>query len=237
MGRPPPFHGIRRNIGQWVVVGVKATDRPVVRIRGREPVAFEMVQLTQRSRDIFFLAMCCAATFALKLWSHEARVTPGHGDTAYYFHVAQNLHAGRGFVCDYVWSFLENPSATVPAPSHAWWMPGPSVIAWLGMLVAGAPTYTAAKVAMALFTSLFPLVVWFTAIRCFRDRTIAIRATLPSVAFHPFIDQPSAPLSQGPYGVIVGAALALLAGGRSTRSAARGSARSSASPTISAATR
>lgn len=159
------------------------------------------------------MALCCAATFALKLWANEARVTAGHGDTAYYFHVAQNLFAGRGFVCDYVWSFLENPTGVVPAPSHAWWMPGPSILAWLGMVTAGQATYAAAKVAMALVTSVYPAVVWLTARRCCSDRTIAFRATLLSVAFHPFIDQPSAPISHGPYGILVATALALLAGG------------------------
>lgn len=167
--------------------------------------------MTPRSRAVLFVAACCVATFALKLWANAARTTAGHGDTAYYFHVAQNLFAGRGFVCDYVWSFLENPTGQIPAPSHAWWMPGPSIVAWLGMAAAGEASYGAAKVAMALLTSLTPAVVWWTARTVGGDRALAARATAFSVAFHPLIDQPSAPLSHGPYGLIVGAALALLA--------------------------
>jgi hypothetical protein len=159
---------------------------------------------------------CGIATFALKLWANAERVVPGHGDTAYYFHVAQNLYAGRGFVCDYVWSFLENPSGAVPAPSHGWWMPGPSVVAWLGMLAAREDSYAAAKVAMAALTSLLPAVVWWTARVIAHDRSLAARAAVLSVSFHPFLDQPAAPLSHGPYGMIAGAALALLSRGSLT---------------------
>ncbi len=166
--------------------------------------------MRDRTRAILLLAGCCAATFALKLWANASRISAGHGDTPYYFHVAQNLFAGRGFVCDYVWSFLENPSGAVPAPSNGWWMPGPSVVAFVGMWFAGEATFEAAKVAMSAFTSLYPIVVWWTAWALFRDRTLAARAAVLSVAFHLFLDQPAAPLSHGPYGMIVGAALVLL---------------------------
>jgi hypothetical protein len=173
-------------------------------------VVFVAVQRRERITDFAWVAICCIATFLLKLWANGARFNPGHGDTAYYYHVAENLFAGRGFVCDYVWSFLENPSGKTPAPSNAWWMPGPSILCALGMWVSGGASYVAAKVAMAAATSFYPAVVWWTAKALFHDRMLAARAALLAVAFHLFIDQPSAPLSHGPYGVIVGTALVLL---------------------------
>lgn len=169
--------------------------------------------MTPRARAVVLLVACGIATFALKLWANATRTTPGHGDTCYYLHVAQNLFQGRGFVCDYVWSWLENPSASVPAPSHAWWMPGPTIVAAVGMWIAGEGTYVAAKVAMAAFTSLMPAVAWWTACVVARDRALAARAAVLAVAFHLFLDQPATPLSHGPYGMIVGAALALLSAG------------------------
>lgn len=176
-------------------------------------VGFRRVRPPRPLPDALFVAACCLASLALKLWANAGRVTAVRGDTAYYFHVAKNLFAGRGFVCDYVWSYLENPAGTVPAPSHSWWMPGPSIVAALGMWVAGEASYTAAKVAMSILTSLFPAVVWVTALRCAREPGLARRAALLAVAFHPFVDQPAAPLSHGPYGVLVGFALAHLCGG------------------------
>lgn len=167
--------------------------------------------------DFSWVAICCIATFVFKLWAQGARFNPGHGDTCYYYHVAENLYKGRGFVCDYVWSFLENPTANIPnAPSNAWWMPGPSILCAIGMWIAGAATFTAAKTAMIFFTSIFPAVIWWTAKIISNDRILAARAALLSVAFHPLIDQPSVPLSHGPYGMIVGAALVLLASGSLT---------------------
>lgn len=168
----------------------------------------------ERIVDGSWVAICCIATFFLKLWAHGARFNPGHGDTCYYFHVAENLYKGRGFVCDYVWSYLENPSGIVPpggAPSNAWWMPGPSIISFIGMWLAGAATFATAIKAMAFFTSLYPAVVWWTAKVIFNDRILAARAALISVAFHLLVDQPAVTLSHGPYGMIVGAALVLLA--------------------------
>lgn len=166
-----------------------------------------------RYYDYLIVGLCCIATFILKVWANDARQGPGHGDTCYYFHVAENLFSGRGFVCDYIWSFLENNDGQTPAPSNAWWMPGPSILAFLGMWTAGSASYAAAKLAMITATSLYPLIVWLTAIQITKDRVVAARAVILSTAFHPFIDQPSAPLSHGPYGIIVGGALILLASG------------------------
>ncbi|MFN0205153.1 MAG: hypothetical protein ACKVS6_02420 [Planctomycetota bacterium] len=174
------------------------------------------MHIRERKIDFAWVAICCIAAFVLKVWANATRVNPGHGDTNYYFHVAENLYNGRGFVCDYVWNFLENPSGVTPAPSNAWWMPGPSIISVVGMWFAGAATYAAAQMAMIFVTSLFPAVTWWTAIAITKNRMLAARAALLAVAFHLFIDQPSNPLSHGPYGLIVAAALVLISTGTLT---------------------
>jgi hypothetical protein len=52
---------------------------------------------------------------------------PGHADPAFYFNVAQNIHAGRGMTIDYVWEFL---SGQHPLPQYAfgYWLPLPSAM-------------------------------------------------------------------------------------------------------------
>ena len=57
---------------------------------------------------------------------------PNYMDAAYYYVNALNLAAGRGFVEDFVWNYLGNP-APPPQPSHLYWMPLTSMLAWLGV--------------------------------------------------------------------------------------------------------
>ena len=52
---------------------------------------------------------------------------PGHADPAFYYNVAQNIHAGRGAQVDFAWHFL---SGQPPLPRYAfdYWLPLPSVL-------------------------------------------------------------------------------------------------------------
>jgi hypothetical protein len=69
---------------------------------------------------------------------------PNYMDAAYSYVNALNLAEGRGFVEDFVWIYLDDP-APPPHPSHLYWMPLTSILAWLGMIVGGS-TYRAAQV-------------------------------------------------------------------------------------------
>ena len=53
---------------------------------------------------------------------------PGFMDAYYYYHVAVNLAAGRGFTEDFIWIYLTNP-AGLTHPSNLYWMPLTSIIA------------------------------------------------------------------------------------------------------------
>ena len=57
---------------------------------------------------------------------------PGHADPAFYYNVAQNIHAGRGTTINYAWEFL---SGQHPLPQYAfgYWLPLPSVLMSLAL--------------------------------------------------------------------------------------------------------
>ena len=88
---------------------------------------------------------------------------PNYMDAAYSYVNALNLAAGRGFVEDFVWNYLGQPEPP-PHPSHMYWMPLTSILAWLGMIVGGT-SYRAAQVPFIIVSALLaPISYWTT--RC-----------------------------------------------------------------------
>jgi hypothetical protein len=73
-------------------------------------------------------------------------------DAAYYYVNAINLLQGRGFVEDFIWIYLDNP-VSVPHPSHLYWMPLTSILAWLGMAL-GGENYRAAQIMFVTLSAL-----------------------------------------------------------------------------------
>ena len=70
---------------------------------------------------------------------------PGYTDAYYYFNAADRFVRGDGLTDAYLWTYLAEPDA-LPAPSHLYWMPLTSLLAALGMWLAGAPgDYAAAQ--------------------------------------------------------------------------------------------
>ena len=81
---------------------------------------------------------------------------PGYMDASYYYVNAINLAEGRGFVEDFVWHYLDAP-APPPRPSHLYWMPLTSVLAWLGMFI-GGDTFWAAQMPFVLLSAALTVV-------------------------------------------------------------------------------
>jgi hypothetical protein len=77
---------------------------------------------------------------------------PNYMDAAYSYVNALNLAAGRGFVEDFIWNYLGQPGLP-PHPSHLYWMPLTSILAWLGMAVGGS-SYRAAQMPFILLSAL-----------------------------------------------------------------------------------
>ena len=76
---------------------------------------------------------------------------PGYMDASYYYHVAENLVAGRGLVTDAVWNFLD-PRTDLPRPSNAYWPPGTSLVAAVGGWLFG-PGFRSAQMPMVLLSA------------------------------------------------------------------------------------
>jgi hypothetical protein len=147
-----------------------------------------------------WVTACCLGTLLAKLLVNADRTQVNHGDISFYYAVAQNLAEGRGFVIDYIWNFWNHPTG-VPTPSNVWWMPLTSVIAAVGMWF-GQPDYVSAQRAMIVATSVLPLVMYLLGRDAFRSRAVGLVGALFATTFHLFLDQPSAPLSHGPYVVL-----------------------------------
>jgi hypothetical protein len=85
-----------------------------------------------------------ALALLIRLLAALPQQQPNYMDAAYSYVNALNLVEGRGFIEDFVWIYLDNPDPP-PHPSHLYWMPLTSILAWLGMIV-GGPAYRAAQV-------------------------------------------------------------------------------------------
>lgn len=101
-----------------------------------------------------WLAACTLLAAAAQVFR-----TPGFMDAYYYYHVAVNLAAGRGFTEDVVWNYLTNAPA-VTHPSNLYWMPLTSVLMAPAIALAG----DGFRVAQAPMIALAALVPALTAV-------------------------------------------------------------------------
>ncbi|UCC64846.1 MAG: glycosyltransferase family 39 protein [Anaerolineae bacterium] len=125
------------------------------------------------------LALVLAASLAVRALAALPMRQPGFMDAHYTYVGALNLVEGRGFNDPYIWNYLDDP-AGVPHPSHLYWMPLPSLVAWAGMALLG-PSYRAGQVGFILLSSLLPLVSYFIARRISDQRRHALLAGLVTV--------------------------------------------------------
>src|SRR5512137_461345 len=84
---------------------------------------------------------------------------PGYMDAEYYYATAIELSEGRGFQEPFLWNYLDDP-ASLPHPSHLYWMPAVSVIAAAGLKVLGAGFRSAQLPFVILAAGLPALTAW-----------------------------------------------------------------------------
>lgn len=108
---------------------------------------------------VFLLALAVRALTALPLEQ------PGYFDAYYYYDVAENLYLNRGFIVDFIWNYLDNPSS-VSHPSNLYWMPFPSILAYLSFLVFGL-SYRASQVPFIILSALPPVLAYYLSHRLF----------------------------------------------------------------------
>jgi hypothetical protein len=137
-------------------------------------------------------------------------VFPIPEDTAYYVAVSRHLVEGRGLVADAIWSY-QTPPLVFPRPAFEVWLPLPSWLSAIPMVVLG-PTFQAAQIIPVLIGSLVPVLAWRLAADVAierrrppgRARTLAIGTGLTSAVYLPLVLHSTLPDS-----TMVFAALAL----------------------------
>jgi len=86
--------------------------------------------------------------------------SPGYMDADYYFAGGLRLADGSGFSELILWNYLDNP-AGLPHPSHGYWMPLPSILSALGLLLsrgdAMATSFAMARLPFLLLAALIPV--------------------------------------------------------------------------------
>ncbi|HEY8987931.1 MAG TPA: hypothetical protein VIM39_02845 [Candidatus Limnocylindrales bacterium] len=120
-------------------------------------------------------------------------VFPIPEDTAYYVSVSQHLVEGRGLVADAIWSY-QTPPLVFPRPAFEVWLPLPSFLAAVPMLLLG-PTFRAAQVMPILVGALVPVLAWRIAADVAveqalppgRARTLAIGTGLTCAVYLPLL--------------------------------------------------
>jgi hypothetical protein len=83
---------------------------------------------------------------------------PGYMDAYYYYIGATSLYRGLGFNDPFIWNYLDNPTG-IPHPSHLYWMPLSSVLAYLSFLLFGE-SFRAAQVPFILLSALLSLIAY-----------------------------------------------------------------------------
>lgn len=109
---------------------------------------------------LFFLLPGLAVGIAASILQRA----PGYMDAEYYTLTGMQLAQGKGFFEPFLWNYLNNPTG-IPAPSHLYWMPLPSLLAAAGMIVSGKTSFFFARLG---FIALAALIPWLTAMWAFR---------------------------------------------------------------------
>ncbi len=78
--------------------------------------------------------------------------SPGYMDADYYQLTGQQLAQGRGFTEPVLWNYLDDPQG-LPHPSHAYWMPLPSLVAAAGMTLLGRIDFNSGRILFILLAA------------------------------------------------------------------------------------
>lgn len=127
-----------------------------------------MVKSWRLALAIFVAALAVRVLTALPL------DRPGYMDAYYYYDGAESLYRGKGFSENFIWNYLDDP-AGLPHPSHLYWLPLSSILAWISFLVFGA-SYRAAQVPFIVLSACLPLPAYFLSLQLSGSRRQAVAA-------------------------------------------------------------
>lgn len=137
---------------------------------------------------------------------------PGYIDAAYYYAVARNVAAGRGFTEDFIVTYLTNPQHVIH-PSNLYWMPGASLLLVPFFWIFGSGWWVA-QLPNVLLTGALPALAYALGRELQGTRRAALGAgllTLASGFYYPLYE----PMSDnfGLYAWAAGGALLLMGQG------------------------
>jgi 4-amino-4-deoxy-L-arabinose transferase-like glycosyltransferase len=116
--------------------------------------------MSKQHRD---MGLLFAVSLIVRLLTIVPIQEPGYMDAAYSYDIALSLARGDGFVEPFLWNYLDDP-AGLPHPSHLYWMPLPSMLAWVGLTILGQ-SYRAAQVPFVILAALLPVVSYWVAVQ------------------------------------------------------------------------
>jgi 4-amino-4-deoxy-L-arabinose transferase-like glycosyltransferase len=114
-----------------------------------------------RHRLFCDLALLVSLALAVRMLTALPLRRPGYMDAAYYVDSALSLYEGNGFLLPLIWNYLEYP-AGIPHPSHLYWMPLSSILAYLAFQLFGS-TFRAAQAPFGLLSALLPALSYLVA--------------------------------------------------------------------------
>ncbi len=86
--------------------------------------------------------------------------SPGYMDADYYYAGGIQLVRKMGLQEDFIWNYLEDPPM-IPHPSHGYWMPLASFVAWAGMIISGIRNFDGARLLFLVMAGFVPpLTAW-----------------------------------------------------------------------------
>src|SRR5689334_6556839 len=150
----------------------------------------------------------------VRLWAASFVVFARPEDAAYYVNVAQHLVGGRGLVSDAIWSY-QTPPLIFPRPAFEVWLPLPSFLYAIPMLILG-PTLLAAQLASTLIGSIVAVLAWRLGLDAVtsagggpapapslaRVRAVSLGAGLTAAVFLPLVLASAEPDSTAPFAAL-----------------------------------
>ena len=114
-----------------------------------------MPAIVMNKRDLLVVLFIALGVRIALAWP---QAQPGYMDAYYYTVGAQQLASGRGFTEPFIWNYLDDPQG-LPRPSHQYWMPLPSILAAISMLIGGV-NFRAAQLPFVLLSALLPVIAY-----------------------------------------------------------------------------
>ncbi|HID63951.1 MAG TPA: hypothetical protein EYP49_14615 [Anaerolineae bacterium] len=114
------------------------------------------------STTLKIMGMIFALTLLVRLIAALPIQRPGYMDAYYYYDGAEALYRGLGFSEEFIWNYLDDPQG-IPHPSHLYWPPLSSILAYLSFLVFG-PSHRAAQLPFILLSATLPLITYYVSL-------------------------------------------------------------------------